>query len=204
MKLYYTPGACSLVPHIVLREAGYEFDLEKVDLKSKKTAGSEDFTQINDKGAVPYLVLDDGEGISENAVILHYLADQKPEAGLAPKAGSFNRVRLDEIVNFITTELHKGFFPFFVDLGGSAKDVYTKRLQKNFAYLAKKLEANDYLFGDFSIADPYLYVMLTWAGKFNLDLSASPALADFKARMEARSAVQEAREAEGLTQAKAA
>lgn len=205
MKLYYTPGACSLVPHIVLREAGYAFDLEKVDLKAKKTENGEDFTGINDKGAVPYIVLDNGEGISENAVMLQYLADQKPESGLAPKAGSFERVRLNELVNFITTELHKCFFPFFVDLGGSAKEVYTQRLQKNFAYLAGKLGAGPYLTGkQFTIADAYLYVMLTWAGKMNVDLSAYPQLAEFKNRVEARPAVQQAREAEGLSKAKAA
>jgi glutathione S-transferase len=204
MKLYYTPGACSLAPHIVLMEAGYDAETVKVDLKTKKTASGEDFNQINDKSAVPYLVLDTGEGLSENAVILQYLADQKPEAKLAPKLGTFERVRLNEMLNFITTELHKGFFPFFVELGGNAKDIYTKKLQKNFAYLAKKLEGKQYLTGDFSIADAYLYVMLTWAAKFHIDLSASPTLAEFKARMESRPKVQETREAEGLPKAEAA
>src|SRR5258706_7669665 len=114
MKLYYTPGACSLATHIILCEIKGSFELERVDLKTKKTESGADFTKINDKGAVPYLVLDNGQGISEGAVIMQYLADQQHDGVLAPKPGSFERVRLNEWLNFITTELHKSFFPFYV------------------------------------------------------------------------------------------
>lgn len=174
MKLYYTPGACSLAAHIVLCEAGYAFDLEKVNLKTKKTEAGIDFNTVSEKSAVPLLLLDNGETVSEASVVVQYLADQKPESGLAPKLGTFERVRLNEWLNFIATEIHKGFFPFIVGLGTEAKEVYRKKLSRHFAYIASPM---------------------------GIDTSAWPILGEYMRRIEARPKVREARMAEGLPEA---
>lgn len=199
MKLYYSPGACSLSPHIVLHEAGYNFVAEKVDLKTKKTESGKDFSAINEKGSVPFLVLDNGEGISEGAVIVQYLADQKPASQLAPSNGTIERVRLNEWLNFIATDLHKSFMPFFAGAGEQATTLYRKILEKKFEYVAKKLQGREYLTGSqFTIADAYLFTVMNWAPKVGIDLSPWPVLAAYSQRVAARPKVQEALVAEGL------
>ena len=198
MKLYYTPGACSLAAHIVLREAGYEFTLERVDLKTKKTESGKDFNAINEKSSVPFLLLDEDRTVSEASVIIQYLADEKPESGLAPKPGTFERVRLNEWLNFIAAEVHKSFYPFFAGMGEDAKDAYRKKLGRHFAYIASKLQAKPYLTGKYTIADAYLYTLLTWTTPLKIDISAWPVLIDYMRRIESRPKVQEARAAEGL------
>ncbi|MDQ3186880.1 MAG: glutathione transferase GstA [Pseudomonadota bacterium] len=198
MKLYYTPGACSLAAHIVLCEAGYEFALERVDLKTKKTEFGKDFNVINEKSAVPLLLLDDDQVVSEASVIIQYLADKKPESGLAPKLGTFERVRLNEWLNFIAAEVHKSFYPFFAGMGADAKDAYLKKLGRHFTYIAGKLKGKPYLTGEYTIADAYLYTLLTWTGSLKIDISAWPVLGDYMRRIESRPKVQEARAAEGL------
>ena len=199
MKLYYTPGACSLSPHIVLREAGYSFDLEKVDLKTKKTESGADFNDVHAKSYVPQLQLDNGEILSEGAVIVQYLADQKPDSGLAPKHGSFERVRLNELLNYIAAEVHKSFGPFFYGLNEETREFYRKKLEKSFQYLADKLQGKKYLLGDqFSVADAYLFTVLSWTKTLKIDLSRWPVLTEYLERVAARPKVQEALKAEGL------
>ena len=202
MKLYYTPGACSLAAHIVLCEAGYAFDLEKVDLKTKKTEFGKDFNMISEKSAVPLLLLDNDQTVSEVSVIIQYLADQKPESGLAPQFGTFERVRLNEWLNFIAAEVHKSFYPYFVEMGTEAKEAYRKKLDRHFGYIADKLKGKPYLTGEqFTIADAYLYTLLTWTGFTKIDISAWPVLGEYMRRIEPRPKVQEARMAEGLPKA---
>jgi glutathione S-transferase len=181
-----------------LREAGYEFTLERVDLKTKKTESGKDFNGINEKSSVPFLLLDEDRTVSEASVIIQYLADQKPESGLAPKPGTFERVRLNEWLNFIAAEVHKSFYPFFADMGEDAKDAYRKKLGRHFAYIASKLQAKPYLTGKYTIADAYLYTLLTWTTSLKIDISAWPVLIDYMRRIESRPKVQEARAAEGL------
>lgn len=199
MKLYYAPGACSLSPHIVLRELGIPFDLEKVDMQSKKTASGADFSSVHKKSYVPQLELENGEILSEGAVIVQYLADQKPEAGLAPKLGSFERVRLNEMLNFIASEIHKSFSPFFYGLSEETREFYKKKLGRGFKYLSEKLQGQKYLMGEqFTIADAYLFTVLNWTKPLQIDLSEWPALIQFMERVGARPKVQEALKAEGL------
>jgi glutathione S-transferase len=159
MKLYYSPGACSLSPHIVLTEAGLPYSAEKVDLKTKKTEKGADFLAINSKGAVPTLQLDDGRILTEGAVIVQYLADQKPEAGLAPRAGTFERYQLAEILNYTASEVHKGFSPLFNPaISADAKSAALANLHKKFDWLTGRLGSQHYLLGDtFTVADAYLF-----------------------------------------------
>src|ERR1700689_4952872 len=146
MKLYYSPGACSLSPHIVLLEAGLPFTMEKTDLRTKKTAGGGDYYQINSKGAVPALQLDDGRVLTEGPAIVQYLADQKPDSGLAPRAGTFERYQLMEILNYITSEVHKGFSPLFnPKISADWKASATANLDKKFAWLSEFLAGKTYL-----------------------------------------------------------
>ncbi|MGD9538681.1 MAG: glutathione transferase GstA [Alphaproteobacteria bacterium] len=200
MKLYYSPGACSLSPHIVLREAGAAFDLEKVDLRAKKTEKGADFTQINPKGYVPVLELDDGSVLTEGPAIVQYVADAKGANGLVPKAGTPARYHLQEWLNFITSELHKGFSPlFWPNTPDAFKDIMKQRLAGRFAFLDKHLAKNQYLMGDhFTVADAYCYVTLTWAPAVNIDLAPYKNLSAYRDRIAARPAVQAARQAEGL------
>jgi len=199
MKLYYSPGACSLSPHIVLREAGLTFDLEKVDLKSKKTESGKDFQTINAKSAVPFLVLDNGEGLSEGPAIVQYLADQKPDTGLAPKGGTFERVRLQEWLNYISTELHKTFSPLFNPVSPETTAHARKKLEANFPFIASSLKDKKYLLGDqFTVADAYLFTILSWTKYVQIDLSPWPVLVDYQKRVAARPKVQETLKAEGL------
>ncbi len=194
MKLYYSPGACSLASHIVAAEGGLALELEKVDLKTHTTETGEDFTAINPKGYVPALRLEDGALLTENAALLPYVGDK---AGLMPKDG-MARYRALEWIGFISGELHKNFAPLF---GGGDEDAKAKAKEKITARL-KLVEdklTGDYLMGDgFSAPDAYLYVILRWAEKMKIDLSASPRLVQFKARMDKRGGVQKALSEEGL------
>lgn len=200
MKLFYAPGACSVSPHIALCEAGIPHQIEKVDLKAKKTESGADYLAINPKGYIPALQLDNGEMIVEGAVIVQYIADQKPESGLAPKAGTMERYRLQEWLTFISSELHKTFSPLFnAAMPDEGKKIFRDRLALRFGYVDKQLAGKNYLMGsNFSVADGYLYNMVRWARRVELDLSAFPNVTAFEARMEARPKVVEALKAEGL------
>lgn len=200
MKLYFSPGACSMAPHIILREAGYRFDLDKVDHATKRTASGEDYTQINPNGYVPALRLDDGQVLTEAAVILQYLADQKPESSLAPKAGTLERYRLMERLNFVTSELHKTLGALFnPKITPEWKEDRVALFGRRCDYLTKALGNKPYLMGDkFSIADAYLYTVLSWTGFLKVDMGKWPVLKDYVARINARPAVKEAMRAEGL------
>jgi glutathione S-transferase len=200
MKLYYSPGACSLSPHIALREAGMKFELEKAALKTHTLADGTDYYSIAPKGQVPLLELDDGERLTEGPVILQYLADHAPASGLAPPAGTMARYRLMEWLNFITSELHKGFSPLFNPaMPQEAKEIFAAKLKERFAFVDRKLEGSDYLMGDgFCVADAYLFTMTNWAAGVGVDLSDFKNIAAYRTRMLARPAVQDAMKAEGL------
>ena len=199
MKLYYSPGACSLAPHIAMREAGIDVELKKVDLKAKQVDGS-DYKQVNGKGYVPAVTLPDGSVLTECPVILQYIADQKPEAGLAPKPGSAERYKLQEILNFTTSELHKGMGTFFNPaLNDGWRQAATDRLGLRLDWLAKQLQGRQYVMGDkFSVADAYVFTILNWAGPSKFDMSKWPALQEYQKRVAQRPKVQEAMKAEGL------
>jgi len=200
MKLYYSPGACSMAPHIVLREAGFKFDLEKVDIPNKKTAGGDDFWKINPKGYVPTLKLDDGQVLTEVGVICQYLADQKPESGLAPKFGTMERYRLMEMLNFAASEIHKQIGALFnPKMTAEMKEVQLAVVERRFNALEKLLAGKQYSMGDkFSVADAYLFTVLNWTGMHKIDLGKWPNIKAFMARVGARPAVQETLKAEGL------
>lgn len=205
MKLYYSPGACSLSPHIVLRELGMQVELVKVDTKTKKTAAGGDFLAVNPKGYVPALELDGGQKLTEGSMIVQYLADQKPNDRLAPAPGTADRYKLMEWLNFISTEIHKGTAPLFnQQLPDGWKTVVLDKLGQRYDYLSKHLEKNNYVMGNaFSVADAYLFTVLNWANFTGIDLGKWPALKAYQARIAARPAVQEALKAEGLLKAAA-
>ncbi|MEZ2293631.1 glutathione transferase GstA [Variovorax sp. RCC_210] len=200
MKLYYAPYTCSLSPHIVLRELGLPFELVKVDNKTKRTADGRDFLAINPKGYVAALELDDGQVLTEGPAIVQYLADLKPQAGLAPPAGSWQRVRLQEWLNFITSEIHAGSAPLFDEtLGEDAKAIFRNKLFKRLDVLEGRLGANEFLMGDaFGVADAYLFTVLGWFSFFSIDLGRWPALAGHAKRVGGRAAVKEALRAEAV------
>jgi len=200
MQLYYSPGACSLASHITLREAGLPVELRKADTKTKKLEDGSDYFAVNSKGAVPALRLDDGQVLTEGPAILQYLADQKPESKLAPKAGTLERYRLLEWLNFITSEVHKSFSPLFNPAADAAVKQYTtQNLEKKFDWIDKQLTGKQYLTGDqFTIADAYLFVVANWSNFVGIDLGRWPALKAFQDRVAARPKVQEALAAEGL------
>lgn len=199
-KLYYTPGACSLSPHIALREAGLSFELEQVDLKEKKTKSGEDFLKINPKGYVPALKLDDGYVLTEGPAIVQWIADQKPATHLAPANGTTERYKLQEWLSFIGTELHKNFGPFFNPATPDAtKAILAQTLAKRYAWVDEKLEGKDYLTGSqFTVADAYLFTITNWGQFVKFDLKDYPNVRAFQARVAARPKVQEALKAEGL------
>ena len=203
MKLYYSPGACSLSPHIALLEAGLPYDLVKVDLKAKKLENGDDFLAVNPKGQVPALGLDNGELVTEGPVIVQYIADQAKAKNLAPAIDSDERRHLQEWLGFINGELHKSFSPLFQPIfGDDVKDFFKGRLMGKFKYIDGKLAGHDYLLGrDFSVADGYLFVMLKWADRMGLDLSGFKNLAAYKERIAARPKVMEAMTKEGLMKA---
>jgi glutathione S-transferase len=200
MKLYYFPGACSLSPHIVLREAGLPFTLVKIDSKTKKTESGADYLAVNSKGAVPALQFDDGRVLTEGPAIVQYLADQKPESGLAPRAGTFERYQLMEILNYITSEVHKSFPPLFNPASSAEmKEAATSALAKKFDWLAGFLGKKSFLLGNtFTVADAYLFTVLNWTGYVKIDLSKWPVLVEYQSRIAQRPKVHEAMKAEGL------
>ncbi len=200
MKLYYSPGACSLSPHIVARELGLPLDLVKVDINQGKLADGSDFSAINSKGYVPVLELDDGQRLSEGPAIVQYLADRKPESGLAPPAGSLERYRLQEWLNFITSEIHKQFSPLFNPaIPDDWKQAAREALARRFDWLGTQLTGKSYLMGEsFTVADAYLFTVLNWSPSTGIDLARWPVLQDYVARVAARPKVQEAMQAEGL------
>lgn len=202
MKLYYSPGACSLASHITLEEVGLAYQAVRVDLKSKKTADGGDYLAINEKGYVPTLVLDSGGVLTENAAVLTYIADQDPGGRLSPAHGTFSRYRFAEWLNFIATEIHKGFGPLWhAQNPESVKDMARTTLAKRFDYVDKRLAETPYLLGeDFSAADAYLFTIANWSHILKFDLAPWPALTQFMTRVAARPAVQTAMKAEGLLQ----
>jgi glutathione S-transferase len=205
MKLYYSPGACSLSPHIALLEAGLPYDLVKVDLKAKKLENGDDFLKINPKGQVPVLALDSGEVVTEGPVIVQMIADKASAKNLAPARDSAERYKLLEWLNFVTTELHKSFSPLFQPaIPDDVKSFFKDRIMGKFKYVDSKLAGQDYLMGkQFTVADGYLFVMLKWAERTGLDVSALTNLTAFKDRVAARPKVQEALTREGLLKAAA-
>lgn len=206
MKLYFSPGACSLSPHIALREAGLDFELARVDFATKKTrGGGEDFLAVNPKGLVPTLRLDNGEILTEGPAIVQYIADLKPESGLAPPAGTMARVRLQEMLNFLSAELHKGFSPLFSkECPDAWKEVVKTKLAAAFAELDRTLARQPYLLGDsFTVADGYLFTVANWTKYVGISLATWPHVAAFVARIAERPAVHAALEAEGLLRARA-
>lgn len=200
MKLYFVPGACSMAPHITAREAGLALDLEKVDLEKRQTASGEDFWKISPKGYVPVVKLDNGQTLTEGPAILQYIADQKPESGLAPANGTLERYRLIEWLNFISTEIHKAFTPFFnPKLTPEWRENQLELLGRRFDFVVKKLDGKPYLMGDkFTVADAYLFTNLGWMNFLKLDMEKWPSLKEYMARVAARPAVKETMRAEGL------
>ncbi|GAB3384144.1 glutathione transferase GstA [Lysobacter fragariae] len=203
MKLYYSPGACSLSPHIIARELGLDIQLVKVDTKTKQTESGQDFLKINPKGYVPALELDNGEVLTEGTAIVQYLADRKPEARLAAANGTFERSRLQETLGYISTELHKSYTPLFypttpVEVKQERKDY----LRKRYDLIEQTLAEQPYLSGEqFSIADAYLFTVTSWASHVDLDMSGYKAINDFQQRVASRPAVKAALVAEGLVKA---
>jgi|SRR5579883_1676493 len=198
MKLYYSPGACSLHPHISLREAGLPFDLVRVDTRAHKTKDGADYYAINAKGYVPTLELDDGTRLTEGAVIDQYIADRKPESRLAPPNGTMERYRLQEWLNFIASELHKSFSPLFNPATpDETKAAFRDRIGKRFAIAEAALDGRPYLLGEqFTVADAYLYNMIRWTQHTGVDMAPFPRLQAFFARVGERPTVKAALEAE--------
>lgn len=200
MKLYYSPGSCSLSPHIALHEAGLRFESVLAPTKTKKLPDGTDYLTINSKGQVPLLELDSGERLSEGPVIVQYIADQVPERGLAPPAGTLARYRLMEWLNFITSELHKGFGPLFNPaVGEQAKPPFRTRLMDKYRWVDIQLGGRTWLIGEhFTVADGYLFNTTLWTRHVGLDLSGLAHLSAHAARVRARPAVQAALRSEGL------
>jgi glutathione S-transferase len=200
MKLYYSPGACSLSPHIVLREAGLKFEPVLASTKTHKLQDGTDYYTINPKGYVPLLELDNGERLSEGPAIVQYIADQAPDKKLAPANGTFARARLQEWLNFTTSEIHKTYSPLFnAAVPEEYKTMAKAKLQDRYRWVDSQLEGKSYLLGDaFSVADAYLFTVTNWAPRVGVDLSAYKNIAAYMARVAARPAVQEAMKAEGL------
>lgn len=198
MKLYYAPHACSLAPHIVLRELDLPFELIRIDNITRRTASGEDFLAINPKGYVAALQLDNGQVLTEGPAILQYLADLRPEANLAAANGTFERVRLQEWLNFISTEIHGGLgWLFSAQFPNEVKALIKAKLFKRFVVLSQTLERQEYLMADgFSIADAYLFTVLRWVPLFSIELNQWPALVRFQARVGQRPAVKTALSAE--------
>jgi len=197
MKLYYSPGACSLCPHIVAEEAGLNVELVKIDLKTHTLEDGTDFHTISPKGSVPALILDSGELLTEGPAIVQYLGDQKPESGLVPACGTLPRYRLQEWLTFINGEIHKTFGPLFHGVAGDERKKIIETLQKKFAFIEPTLAKQSFLLGDkFTAADAYLFVMLTWAKKMHIPTGA--AMMDFFERVSVRPKVVAAMKQEGL------
>lgn len=200
MKLYISPASCSLAPHIVLQELDLPFTTERVDLREKKTSTDQNFLEINPKGYVPALALDSGELLTECAVVLQYLADQKPDAGLIPKFGTFERYRLQEKLNYVATEIHKGFSPLWnKQYGEDAKTIGREALFKKFDLLNGQLKDPHFFMGErYTVVDAYLFTVLNWCSFLKIDLSKWLQLFNYVERVRSRPAVQKALRAEGL------
>ena len=200
MKLYYSPGACSLSPHIVAREAGIDVELQKVDLKTHGIQGENDYYKVNPKGYVPALEIAPGDVLTEGPAIVQYLGDQKPQSGLVPPAGSKDRYRAQEMLGFINSEIHKAYSPLFsATTPDATREDRKAHLRKRYKLIDERLAGRDYLFGDkFTAADAYLFTVTRWAPAVKLDLSDFTNLAAFQERVRARPAVSEAMQAEGL------
>lgn len=200
MKLYYSPGACSLSPHIVACEAELPVELIKVDLESKLTETGEDFRQLNPNGYVPLLILDDGNSLTEGPAIVQYLADQTPDKKIIPPAGTFERSKLQQWLNFISTEIHKSFSPLFNSAApDGAKELAASILMRRLETVAEQLSSQPFLLGEnFTVADAYLFVTLSWGKHVDIDISRWPALARYADRISERPAVQKAMREEGL------
>jgi glutathione S-transferase len=199
MKLYYSPGACSLSPHIVASEAGLPLTLVRVDTKNKKTESGDDYRAINPKGYVPLLELDNGMRMSEGPAIVQYLADLAPASKLAPPNGTLERYQLQEWLNFVTSEIHKQFSPLFdATMPEEAKEKFRNKLAGRFDWIAERLKGRDYLMGSFTVADAYLFTVLGWAKYTGPDLARWPVLEQYVARVAARPHVQAAMKDEGL------
>jgi glutathione S-transferase len=200
MKLYFAPGACSLSPHIVAREAGIPIQLQKVNTKDKSIEGGGDFWKVNPRGYVPVLELDNGERLTEGPAIVQYLADQKPESGLAPKNGTLERYRVQEWLNFLTSEVHKQFSPLFrPNTPEDYKPIAKENIGKRFDWIEQQLAGKDYVTGkQFTVADAYLFVLTNWTRPTQIDLAKWPNIAAFNKRVAARPKVKEAMQFEGL------
>lgn len=198
MKLYFSAGACSLSPHIVLQELGLPYELVRVDMMTKRTSEGQDFFTVNAKGAVATLQLDDGRILTEGPAIVQYLADLKPEAKLAPANGTFERAQLQEWLNFISSELHGGVSPMFnPELPEKAREIIKAKLLKRIASVEPTLAKQEYLLASgFSVADAFLFTILSWMPYFSIDIAQWPGIAAHSKRVEARPSVVAAREAE--------
>jgi glutathione S-transferase len=202
MKLYYSPGACSLSPDIVSRKAGIDLELERADIAQKKTESSRDFWGVNSKGQVPVLEIDNGQKLTEGPVIVQYLADQKPGSGLAPAPGTIDRYRMQEWLNFVASEMHKTYGPLFRPTTPEKFKVLSREvIGRRIAWLDKELAGKQYLMGDkFTGADAYLFTVLRWSPRVGVDVNKSPNVTAYVDRVAARPKVQEALKAEGLLQ----
>ncbi|WP_019142269.1 glutathione transferase GstA [Noviherbaspirillum massiliense] len=200
MKLYYTPGVCSLAPHIALREAGLEFTLEKVDAQTKRTDAGCNFLEVNPNGYVPALEIKPGTILTEGPAIMQYIADLAPSSALVPQAGSFERYRLQSWLNFITSEIHKGFSPLFkAEMPPEAKRIFRDQLARRFDHVERHLSQHEHLLGSgFSVADAYLFVTTGWSPFVGIELERWPALLAYRKRIGERPAVKAAMQAEGL------
>lgn len=200
MKLYFSPGACSMAVHIILLELGQVFELVKVDLGTKKTESGEDYLQINGKGYVPALALDNGMVMTEAAIILQYMADQNPNGHLAPDAGSMARYELMQWLHFSSTEIHKTLGTLFnPDISAEHRNYQVKLFNKRCGYLSQHLETTTFLMGDhFSIADAYLFTLLNWTNFVQVDMKSWPVITDYMARIASQPSVVQAMKEEGL------
>lgn len=198
MKLYFAPNTCSFSPHIVLQELGLAYELVRVNNQTKRTSEGGYFLDVNPKGYVAALQLDTGEVLTEGPAIVQYLADQKPELALAPQIGSFERARLQEWLNFITSELHAGSSPLFNEnLPGEVRDMFKEKLCKRLGYIDKVLENQVYIVGNnFTVADAYLFTILGWMPWFDIQLDTWPSIVDYISRIEMRPSVMAAKERE--------
>lgn len=198
MKLFFSPGACSRASHIALYESGLKFEAEQVDGKAKKTKSGADFWKIAPKGQVPALLNDKGELLTEGSAILQYIADQAPDKNLIPKAGTWERYKAQEWLNYVATEVHKGFSPLFnKDMPDAAKEIFRANLGKKFDYLSTELKGKDYLMGkQFTVGDAYLHTVLNWTKNVNIDLSKWPVLMGYVEKVSSRAGVQQAIRAE--------
>jgi glutathione S-transferase len=206
MKLFYSPASCALSPHIVLSEAGVDYELERVDLSTKTTETGRPLKEINPQDAVPVLLLAGGETLTEGAAIVQYVADQRPEAGLLPPAGTLARARVQQWLNYIATEMHKAHVPLFkADYPQASKDIALTSIKRSYEFVSAQLARHPYIAGKgFSVADAYLFTVVNWHKVVGLDLAAWPVLANYQARIGARPAVRNALREEGLLEALAA